>query len=131
MKTLELQYNEMLAEARGYYKTISGAVAKQKFNSETRYSILTMAIEKYLVAFLLYHSIVPSTHTLVALIEEIKFNGHTPPEGMKEHIQFIDSFLYICAIDNFYVKKPSETDVEKMCESLNQIAAWVESSTSA
>lgn len=113
-------------EAQGFHKAVKNAVSKEKFNPETNYNIITMAVEKYLVAYLFKIGVAATNHTLSGLIEEIKYQGQEVSDFIMKEIFYIDSFQYICSIEGFEMKEPSKSDVERMTNALNKIGLWVD-----
>jgi len=113
-------------EAKGFHKAVNNAVKKEKYNPETNYNIITMAVEKYLVAYLFKLNITATNHTLSGLIEEIKYQKQEVSDFIMKEIFFIDSFQYICSIEGFEMKSPSKDEVERMSNALNAISLWVE-----
>ena len=114
------------SEAKGFHNAVKNAVEKKKFNPETNYSIITMALEKYLVAYLFKINVAATNHTLSGLMEEIKFQGHKIPESLLEEVFFVDSFQYICSIEGFEMKEPTALEVKRMTNALEKIGTWVD-----
>lgn len=119
-------WKEFYDEAKGYHKAVKSAVEKGKYNPETNYNIITMSVEKYLVAVLFYVDIPATNHTLSGLVAEVKFQGHHFSDELESEISFIDSFQYICSIEGFEMREPSQSDVERMTKALNQLGSWAE-----
>lgn len=125
METAEKQlWEEFYKEANDFCKAAYNAFEKKKFTNDTLYNIICMAIEKFLVSFLVFKGEMPANHTLSGLIEEIKLQFPVTKE-MTESIYFIDRFQDICIIDPVERKEPNEQEMQKMVLAMVDIKEWV------
>src|SRR5208337_3721757 len=74
------------------------------FNSEVVYNIVSMAIEKFFMALLVYHDSLPYNHTLTDLVEAVKQVYHVD-SLLEEKLKYMDSLQEICAIDSIIIRK--------------------------
>jgi len=109
-----MEYQSVLKEANGYYSAAKGGYNKQKkFSTDLTFSIMAMAIEKYLVAILLADDILPEGHTVSGLIEEIE-RKMPLDEEMKKHLLKVDEYMFLCSLDAFKAKTPTAEEMEDL-----------------
>jgi hypothetical protein len=97
-------------EGTDYWNAAVKSVKRPEiFNPEVVYNIVCMAIEKFFMAFLIYHKKMPYNHTLIDLVESVKLVYPVDPH-LEENLRFMDSLQEICAIDSITVKKITERD---------------------
>ncbi|MBK8806603.1 MAG: HEPN domain-containing protein [Bacteroidales bacterium] len=117
-------WKEFHKEAEDYSKAAFSAFEKGKFTHDTLYNIICMSIEKYLVAFSIFHGQMPMNHTLSGLIEEIKVKFPVTDE-LKKGIFFIDTFQDICIITSAQRKEPNNLEMKRMIDIMVDVKAWV------
>ena len=102
-----------------------GVHNRQKFNAETLYNLLAMAIEKHFMALFLYHNYMPEGHTLQDMLSAAT-QFITVDISLIKGISFMDSMQEICAVNDFTKKEPTDEELERMVGIANQVKKYVE-----
>ncbi len=97
-----------------FLKTAIGAVLKKKktFNPEALYNLVAMAIEKFIMSFLMRHGDLAENHTMQDLLYSLeKHLGKQP--GLAKKLMYMDSFQEICELETYVIRIPSENDLQE------------------
>ena len=126
MKTIVSTHdNDMIAYARDYSKTVSGAHMKQRFSNDILYNLTAMAIEKYLTGFLQSRNYIPVSHTLEHLGSDTGKYIDVDYELINK-LKWMDSFQQICSMDYLIKAEPNNDEISHMLEILNEVKSVVE-----
>jgi hypothetical protein len=118
-------YKEFLKDGDGFLNRARKSILKQDiFTPEIIYNIAGMAIEKYIMAYLMYNGTLPDNHTFRDLLDGIS-RVKTPPENIVEILNFMDGFQDICSIEKYKILIPTKEDVKKIIDAGNQIEVFV------
>ncbi len=114
------EWKEFFAEGDQYLRVAerSAVTRTEVFTPEILYNIIGMAIEKYLMAFLMHNGQMADNHTMLDLLHSVERITGPLPE-LKEKLAFIDSFQEICDMDNFNRRSPSEEEVPTLLATAN------------
>jgi hypothetical protein len=116
-------------EANAYYKTaIGGLRRKNIFTNEILYNIISMSIEKYIMAFLFARKYLPACHTLGGLIKDLK-KFIPVEESLEKKVAQFDNLQFICALTFFSPEPISDADITDMVLVLQQIKELVQMDT--
>ncbi|MEN9444920.1 MAG: hypothetical protein RIS47_1811 [Bacteroidota bacterium] len=116
---------EVFAEAEAYCQHSLNAFAKKKFNYETIYNIICMSAEKYMVALVLHHNIMPQHHTLLGLIKEVVSVTERKDLVLLKHIRFLNSFQNLCSLEIMKNPEITTTDMQQLCDGLSYLRQFV------
>lgn len=99
-----------------FLKTASGAFAKKKaaFSAETIYNITAMAVEKFIMAFLMKHGDLAENHTIADLKRALARHLVTMPPELERKMAFLDSFQDICDADSITRLTPDERELAEI-----------------
>ena len=99
-------------DGRQFLKTAVGAYKKEKstFSADSIYNIVAMAIEKYIMAFLMKNGDLAENHTMGDLAYALHRHMEIPEE-LIEKLQKLDSFQEICDIETYKITKPNSEEL--------------------
>jgi len=100
-----------------FLKTALQAHAKGRkaFSGDTLYNLTCMAIEKYIMAFLMKHGDLAENHTMGDLLYSL--NKHCGDVGdLADKLRYLDTFQEICDLENYVVRIPDENDIKRILE---------------
>jgi len=105
-------WRQFLVEGEAYLGTARRASEKRKdvFTPEILYNLTAMAIEKYLMAFLMYHGDMADNHTMRDLINSVSRHTDLPPE-LTAKLLHLDSFQEICDMDGYNRRAPQSSEI--------------------
>ncbi len=84
---------------------------KKHFTPEILYNLTGMAIEKFIMAYLMKNGDLADNHTMTDLLSALeRHTGKQPRLAQKLH--YLDSFQEICDPDLFTVNRPSDEDAQ-------------------
>jgi len=78
---------------------------KKAFTPEVLYNLTAMAIEKYIMAFLMRRGDLAENHTMADLANALERHTGPLPE-LRKQLLFLDSFQEICDLDNSRYVQP-------------------------
>ncbi|MDR2344344.1 MAG: hypothetical protein LBD86_07430 [Spirochaetaceae bacterium] len=122
-------WEEFLEEGRGFHRAALGGLKRPGvFTPALIQNIAAMGIEKYFMAIFSRRGLLPRNHAMRDLVEEAR--AFMPlPETLEASLLYFDSLQNICSMDSFRITKPSDGDVERFVEAINQVAALAERET--
>ncbi|WP_456473287.1 hypothetical protein [Desulfolithobacter sp.] len=116
-----------LKEGLQYLATARGGHARRPgvFTPEILYNLVTMAIEKFVMAALMFHGTLPFNHTMHDLVEALEqtFPGATDP--MREQLLALDRHQEICDLDTWHITPPSGQEITEMIVLAEQVREMV------
>jgi hypothetical protein len=127
MTGMENEWRLYVRDGDRFLETAVAASRKRKdvFTPEILYNIVSMAIEKHIMGFLLYHNRLPDNHTLSDLADAVglvcEFDGR-----LSARIVEMDRFQNICALSDYFRETPGESDVREFLEIGGQVRDFVE-----
>ena len=105
-------WNNYRDDGEQFLNTAVAAFKKKKkaFSSETLYNLTCMAIEKYIMAFLMKNGDLADNHTMIDMVRSMERHLELNPD-LVEKLLFLDQFQEICDLDNYSVRVPAEEDI--------------------
>lgn len=104
-------WRNYIKEGEQYLQTALKAAEKRKevFTPEILYNITAMAIEKFIMGYLMFHGDLAENHTMADLVYALERHAGSQPE-LKEKLLYLDSFQEICDMlaANYRSPKPEE-----------------------
>lgn len=105
-------WREFIKEGEQYLACAENACAKKRraFTPAILYNLTTMAIEKLLMGFLMFHGAMADNHTMIDILNAVeRITGPQPQLAAK--FRFLDSFQEICDLDAFNRRDPSPEEI--------------------
>jgi HEPN domain-containing protein len=112
MQIIQIEdWNNYKNDGEQFLSTAIAAFTKKKkaFSSETLYNLTCMAIEKYIMAFLMKNGDLADNHTMIDMVRSLERHLKLSPD-LVEKLLFLDQFQEICDLDNYSVRVPAEED---------------------
>ncbi|HCC54992.1 MAG TPA: hypothetical protein DEQ20_08735 [Desulfobulbaceae bacterium] len=100
-------WRQYIKEGGQYLHTACEAAERrgEVFTSEILYNLTAMAIEKFIMGYLMSRGDLADNHTMRDLVEALERNAGSQPElGAK--LRYLDAFQEICDLDT-YSRKPA------------------------
>lgn len=113
-------------EGDDYRNTALRAAAKRRevFTAEILYNLAAMAIEKYLMALLMFHGDLADNHTMRDLIHSVE--RHLPLDSdFRERLLFLDTFQDICDLESYCRTPPSEAELAIILRTTEEVHEFV------
>ena len=109
-------WEEFLADGQGYLRTASRAFAgdREAFTPEILYNLVAMAIEKFVMAGLMFRGALPCNHTMADLVEAMEESfPHVAPE-IREELLRLDAYQDICDPYHVVITAPARDEIPQM-----------------
>lgn len=105
-------WRQYIKEGGQYLNTAVNAARDRPtvFTPEILYNLTAMAIEKFLMGFLMYHGDMADNHTMADLLRSVERHVEVTPE-FAERLLVLDSFQEICDLDTYKIRKPTPEDI--------------------
>ncbi|MFW5872647.1 MAG: hypothetical protein ACOCVN_01540 [bacterium] len=120
MPITELTWKNWLMQGDQYFKAGVPRTPQNKFGTEIRYNLLSMALESYIMAILDFHHTLPDNHTFTDLINALE-KVITIDSSLKNKILKYENIQSICSIEKFHISKPTEEDLSELKEAIEII----------
>ncbi len=108
-------WRQFIKEGEQYLNCAQNAVRKEReiFTPGILYNLTAMAIEKFLMGFLMYHGALADNHTMTDILNSVeRITG--PQPGMAEEFRYLDSFQEICDLDAFTRRDPYPEEIPRI-----------------
>jgi len=105
-------WRQFIKEGEQYLACAQKAQSKRRevFTPAILYNLTTMAIEKFLMGFLMYHGAMADNHTMIDILHSVeRITG--PQPQLAEDFRFLDSFQEICDLDAFNRRDPLPEEI--------------------
>jgi HEPN domain len=115
MKLVQIDnWRDYRRDGEQFLKTARGAYSKKKkaFSADTLYNLTCMAIEKFIMAFLMKNGDLADNHTMSDLLRALQLHLGEIPD-LADKLLYMNDFQEICDLDQFTIRIPSEGDVIK------------------
>ena len=114
---MENEWISYIRDGDRYLKAAAEGARRRKsvFIPEILYNIVSMAIEKHIMGYLLFHNRMPDNHTLADLAEAVGAIESFDDELIRRMVR-MDRFQRICALSDYFRQQPSEDDVGEFLE---------------
>ncbi|MEW6501547.1 MAG: hypothetical protein AB1456_08660, partial [Thermodesulfobacteriota bacterium] len=102
-------------EGDDYLKTALRAATKRRevFTAEILYNLAAMAIEKHIMALLMFHGDLADNHTMRDLVHSLERHLSLEP-GLREPLLFLDTFQDICDLESYRHTPPGEAELAQI-----------------
>jgi len=108
-------WREYIKEGEQYLKCAVNAVKKRRaaFTPVILYNLIGMAIEKFLMGFLMHNGALAENHTMIDILNSVeKITG--PQPQMLDDFRYLDSFQEICDIDAYNTREPTQAEIPRI-----------------
>jgi len=129
MQLVQLEsWRSFAKDGDDYLKTALRAATKRRevFTAEILYNLAAMAIEKHIMALLMFHGDLADNHTMRDLILSLERHLSLEPE-LRERLLFIDAFQEICDQESYRHTPPSEAELAVILGAAEEVQAFVAS----
>ena len=116
--------DKILNEAESYTRMVTNSFAKKKFDNKFLLNLVTMSLEKYMVAYLMSKNNLPNGHTLSFLSNEVAKYTTLPLRDM-ELMQTLDEKIQLCALEHVAPYHPDDKEMEDILQTLNSVQSLV------
>ena len=105
-------WQQYITEGEQYLRCARNAARKrsQVFTPVILYNLTTMAIEKFLMGFLMFHGTLAENHTMIDILNTVETITGPQPQ-LAEEFRYLDSFQEICDFDAYNRREPSLDDI--------------------
>lgn len=119
-------WHKYLGEGEKYLALAQGGAAKRRevFTPDIIYNVTAMAIEKYLMGFLMYHSTLAENHTMLDLLDAVERVAGPQPQ-FAEDFRYLDSFQDICSLEHYRRSEPTWEDIPRILACGVQVSDFV------
>ncbi|WP_457574158.1 hypothetical protein [Desulfolithobacter sp.] len=120
-------WEDFLREGREYLATARGGYARRRniFTPEILYNLIAMAIEKFVMAALMFHGTLPYNHTMHDLVEAMDQTFPGAIDTMRERLLSLDRYQEICDLDTYHIDPPSLEEITDMLVLAEQLGDLV------
>ncbi|OQX12396.1 MAG: hypothetical protein BWK76_17705 [Desulfobulbaceae bacterium A2] len=94
------------------------------FTPEILYNVVAMAIEKYIMAFLMYHGDLAENHTMGDLLRAVELHTGPQPE-LAARLLRLDAYQEICDMDSYKRRPPSTDDLPDILATGREVREFV------
>ncbi len=110
-------YRKYAREGEQYLRTAINAAERRKnvFTPEILYNLTAIAIEKFLMGFLMYHGRLADNHTMQDLSNAVEAIAGRQ-ETLARQLRYLDSFQEICDMNTYSRKEPDSEDIPKILD---------------
>lgn len=108
-------WRQYIREGEQYLNCAVNAVQKRRvvFTPVILYNLIGMAIEKFLMGFLMHHGALAENHTMIDILNSVeKITG--PQPEMAENFRYLDSFQEICDLDAYQRREPTMAELPRI-----------------
>lgn len=119
-------WRQYIREGEQYLKCAVNAAGKHRgaFTPVILYNLIGMAIEKFLMGFLMHHGALAENHTMIDILNSVeKITG--PQPEMAEDFRYLDSFQEICDIDAYNTREPTMAEIPRILACGIKIQAFI------
>jgi hypothetical protein len=118
-------WKEFMAEGDAYLKTARGGQKRPAvFTPEILYNLLAMAIEKHIMAGLVFKGTLADNHTFTDLIDSAKTICPLDEELAQKLVK-LESYQEICPVFDGYSRDPFPAEeVPGMVQTAEQVQVW-------
>jgi HEPN domain-containing protein len=115
-------------EGDDYLKTALRAATKRRevFTAEILYNLAAMAIEKHIMALLMFHGDLADNHTMRDLVHSLERHLSLEP-GLRERLLFLDTFQDICDLESYRHTPPGEAELAQILRTAEEVQGFVTS----
>lgn len=97
----------------------------RKFDNDLIYNIISISFEQLMVGLLAHHEWIASSHLPLMLYREAEPFEPEMGDSIKKTAILIGSFEGICSIDDFGYKTPTDDELVRMVNGLEELEAFI------
>lgn len=122
-------WQQFLDEGEAFLKTASGALSKKRevFTADILYNIISMAIEKFVMAALMRAGTMPYNHTMADLVAAMEETFPGVLADIRERLLDMDRYQEICDLEDFSITPPDMDEIPGMLEVAERLRMLVTS----
>ncbi len=126
-KAMEQDAKDALEYGVNYLKSAKSALTAipRRFDNDLIYNIISISFEQFMVGLLAHHEWIASSHLPLMLYREAQPFEPEMGDSIKQTAILIGSFEGICSIDDFGYKTPTDKQLVKMVDGLNELEAFI------
>lgn len=108
-------WRNYFTDGEKYLRTASAGQSRRPeiFTPEILYNLVTMAIEKFCMGFLMSRGDLADNHTMVDLLHSLARHLTLPPDLARD-LRDLDAFQEICDLDTYSRQPPSRRQIDAM-----------------
>ncbi len=95
------------------------------FTPEILYNLVAMAIEKYIMAFLMFNGDLAENHTMGDLLRALELHAGPQPE-LADRLLRLDAYQEICDLDSYKRRPPSIDDLPDILTTGQEVRRFVQ-----
>ncbi len=120
-------WQQFLEDGEAFLKTASGALSKNRevFTANILYNIITMAIEKFVMAALMRAGTMPYNHTMTDLVAAMEKTFPGALTGIRAKLLELDRYQEICDLDNYRITPPEMDEIPAMLDLAERLRSLV------
>lgn len=121
-----VKWEQYITEGDQYLKTAVHGWKNRRhvFTTEIVYNIVSMAIEKHIMGYLLFNDRLPDNHTLTDLASAMDMEDGMDAKLQDQLVQ-MDRFQHICSLDAYQRMAPGEDEIKILIDIGEQIRTLV------
>lgn len=104
--------------------TVGQSNRPEIFTPEILYNVIAMAIEKFIMGFLMYNGDMADNHTMADMIHSMERHLQLPPDLASKLIH-LDSFQEICDLDIYSYKTPTRGQIDEMLATARETREFI------
>ncbi len=126
-KAMEQDSKEALRYGVNYLRSAASAftAAPRRFDNDLIYNIISISFEQLMVGLLAHHDWIASSHLPLMLYREALPFEPEMGDSIKQTAILIGSFEGICSIEDFGYKTPTDEQIAKMIEGLEELERFI------
>lgn len=97
----------------------------RRFDNDLIYNIISISFEQFMVGLLAHHDWIASSHLPLMLYREALPFEPEMGDSIKQTAILIGSFEGICSIDDFGYKTPTDDEIKRMIDGLNELETFI------
>lgn len=119
-------WHKYLGDGDKYLACARQAATKRRevFTPNIIYNVTAMAIEKFLMGFLMYHGTLAENHTMRDLLDAVERVAGPQPQ-FAEDFRYLDSFQDICSLDTYQRHEPTRDDIPRILACGEKVRAFI------
>ena len=117
-----MSWQRWLRQGDQYLSSAAPNGKKSKFTSNIRYNLLSMSLESYVMAILDFYNTMPADHTYTDLLDGLA-TVLSEDETLKKRLLKYDNLQFICALEKYHIKQPTELELADLRNAILQMGA--------
>lgn len=124
-------WEDFYRDGKDYLRTVSAAYDNRKaaFTAVILYNMISMAIEKFVMAALMHRGAMPYNHTMADLVEALELTFQGAVDRFRDELLALDAYQEICDLDAYSITPPSMEEIPGMLELARKVQRLAVEST--